>query len=306
MIGPLQPSRRADLSAEASGQVESVAVRPGDRVEQGQVLVQIDVERLTLDLNLARSNAEATRSQLALAEQQLARQQALVERGVAAENTLDELRTNVDALRANLSAQEDQISAAELSLNRATVRAPFDGVVASRSIEPGSVVAAGTPLLSLVDLGRMEMTGAAPVSAGAAIRPGQEVDLAVDGVGGRSFTGTVERIAPVAEEGTRTLTVYVGIDNPDGTLLGGMFATGAIVTEEAEGAIAVPRDALREEGGEHVLVIEEGALARRDVTAGEEWPGGLVQVEGIGAGAAVVTAPLPDLEPGEPVELVEF
>jgi membrane fusion protein (multidrug efflux system) len=306
VIGTLQPSRRVDLSAEAAGQVETIEVRPGDAVTQGQVLVQIDVERLGLDLNLARSNAEATRSQLALAEQQLERQEALVERGVAAATTLDEVRTNVDALRANLSAQQDQISAAELSLARATVRAPFDGVVASRAVEPGAVVGAGTALLSVVDLHRMEMLGAAPVSAGAVLATGQEVDLNVDGIEGREFTGTVARIAPVAEEGTRTITVYVALDNEDGTLLGGMFATGGIVVDEARDALALPRAALREEDGDHVLALEDGTLVRRDVEVGAEWPGGLVQVEGLEAGAQVVTADLPDLQAGEPVELVDF
>lgn len=306
VIGTLQPSRRVDLSAEAAGQVESVGVRPGDAVTEGQVLVQIDVERLGLDLNLARSTADATRAQLALAEQQLERQEALVERGVAAETTLGEVRTNVDALRANLSAQEDQISAAELSLDRATVRAPFDGIVASRGVEPGAVVGAGTALLSVVDLSRMEMAGAAPVSAGAVLAPGQEVDLSVDGIEGRDFTGIVARIAPVADEGTRTITVFVDVDNADGVLLGGMFATGGIVVDEARDALAVPRAALREEGGDHVLVLEDGTLARRDVEAGAEWPGGLVQVEGLEPGAQVVTADLPDLQAGEPVQLVDF
>ena len=286
--------------------MENIPVRTGDSVTSGQILVQIDVERLTLDLNLARSNAEATRSQLSLAERQLERQQQLVERGVAAENTVAELQTNVEALRANLSAQQDQIAAAELSLNRATVHAPFDGIVASRSIDPGAVVATGTPLLSVVNLSQVEMVGSAPVAAGAALTAGQEVEIEVDGVEGRTFTGIVERIAPVAEEGTRTLTVYVGVDNADGVLLGGMFATGAIVTAEAQDVIALPPGAIREDGGNHVLVVEDGALARRDVQVGEEWPGGLVQVEGLEPGLQVVTADLPDLAAGEPVELVDF
>ena len=203
-------------------------------------------------------------------------------------------------------AQEDQIAAAELNLSHATVRAPFDGVVASRAVEPGAVVGAGTALLSVVDLGRMEMLGAAPVSAGAELAPGEEVGLRVDGITGRGFTGTVARIAPVAEEGTRTITVYVAVENDDGTLLGGMFATGGIVVEEATDALALPRAALREDGGDHVLVLEDGTLARRDVEVVSEWPGGLVQVEGLEAGAQVVTAELPDLRAGEPVELVDF
>jgi RND family efflux transporter MFP subunit len=306
VIGALRPSRQADLAAETAGQVEAVLARPGDTVGEGDLLVQIDVERLTLDLDLARSTAEATRSDLALAEQQLERARQLSERGVAAASTLDEAQSNVQRLRATLAAQEEQVAVAQRALGGAAVRAPFDGVIASRSVETGNVVGAGSALLSIVDLTRMEMLAAAPVSAGASLQPGQRVELRVDGIEGRDFTGVVDRIAPVAEEGTRTLTVYVLIENEDGRLLGGMFATGIIVTAEAQDSLALPRAAIRTEGGDHVLVIEDGILARKDLTVGEEWQGGLVQVEGLAVGERVVTAALPELEPGEAVELVEY
>jgi RND family efflux transporter MFP subunit len=306
VIGPLQPSRRAELSAETGGQVEAVLVRAGDAVGEGDLLVRIDVEGLTLDLDLAESNLESTRSELALAEGQLERARQLSERGVAAAASLDEVESTVQRLRAQVAVQQEQVRSAERALGGAAVEAPFDGAIAARSVEAGNVVAPGTPLLSIVDLRQMEMRAAAPVSAGAALRPGQAVELRVDGIEGRTFQGTVDRIAPVAEEGTRTLSVFVLVDNAEGTLLGGMFATGEVVTAEARDALAVPREAIRVEGGNHVLVIEDGVLRRRDVTVGEEWGGGLVRVEGLRAGERVVTAPLGGLEDGEAVELVEF
>jgi RND family efflux transporter MFP subunit len=308
VIGPLAPARRVDLSAQASGEVQEVAVRPGDTATQEQVLVQLDEERLTLELDLARANAESTGTQLEVAERQLERARGLVERGVAAETTIADPENNVASLRASLAAQADQVAAAELSLSNAAVTAPFDGVVASRAVDPGAVVAEGTALLSLVDLSEVEMLASAPVAAGARIRPGQAVEVEVDGIEGRTFQGEVQRIAPVAEEGTRTLTIYVRLANPDGTLLGGMFATGRIVTEERVDAVAVPEAAVQEdEAGSFVFVIEDGALARRDVEAGEVWEGSLVEVaRGLAPGDEVVTSALSGLEPGRPVELVEF
>jgi RND family efflux transporter MFP subunit len=264
----LRPSRQAELAAETSGQVEAVLARSGDAVSEGDLLVQIDAEGLALDLDLTRSTAEATRSDLALAEQQLERARQLSERGVAAASTLDEAQSGVQRLRATLTAQEEQIAVAQRALRGAAVLAPFDGVIASRSVEAGNVVGAGSALMTIVDLTQMEMLAAAPVSAGASLRRGQRVELRVDGIGGRAFTGVVDRIAPVAEEGTRTLTVYVLIDNAEGTLLGGMFATGVIITAEAPDALAVPQAAIRTAGGDHVLVIEDGVLARREVTVG--------------------------------------
>jgi RND family efflux transporter MFP subunit len=308
VIGPLAPARSVNLSAQASGEVEEVTVRTGDAAKEGQVVVRLDEERLALELELARANLESTRTQLEVAERQLERARGLVERGVTAETTIADPENNVASLRASLAAQEDQVAAAELALGNATVAAPFDGVVASRAVEPGAVVAEGTALLSLVDLSEVEMLASAPVAAGAQIRPGQAVEVKVDGIEGRTFRGEVQRVAPVAEEGTRTLTIYVRLDNPDGTLLGGMFATGSIVTEERVGAVAVPEAAvLEDDAGAYVFAIEDGALARRGVEVGGTWGAGLVEVtRGLSPGDEVVTAALSGLEPGRPVELVEF
>lgn len=308
VVGSLAPARRVDLAAQTAGQVETVAARPGDRVAAGDVLVQVGVDRLALDLDLARSNAASSRTQLTLAEGQLVRAQALVDRGVSAASSLDEASSAVEAERASLAALEDQVAAAELALADATVTAPFDGIVSAREVEPGAVVAAGAPLLTVVDLSEVEMLASAPVAAGASIRPGQAVEVAVDGLSGRVFEGEVVRIAPVAAEGTRTIVVYVTLGNADGTLLGGMFATGRIVVAEARDAVALPAQAIREDdAGAHVLVIEEGRIARRAVEVGEAWEGGLTQVAGgLAPGEAALVAELEDLAPGSAVELVEF
>jgi RND family efflux transporter MFP subunit len=308
VIGSLEPARRAELSAETAGRVEEVLGRPGDPVAAGAPLLRIDVERLTIELDLARSNADATRAQLRLADEQLARAQELVARGVLPANALDEARSNAEALAATLAAQEDQVAAAELAREGALLEAPFDGVVATRAVEPGEVVAAGTPLLSIVDLSQVELRGAAPLRAGAAIRPGQAVEVEVEGIDGRRFAGEVLRIAPLAEEGTRSLTVFIGIANDDRLLLGGMFATGEIVLAEREGAFALPAEALREDAqGRHVLVVRDGAVERRAVETGAAWAGDLIEVTGgLGRGDLVVALPLAGLDPGEAVELTEF
>jgi membrane fusion protein, multidrug efflux system len=307
VIGTLRPSRQADLSSQTGGLVDVVNARPGDRVSQGDVLVQVDVERITLELDLARSNADASRAQLAFAEGQLERSIALVERGVATASDLEEAQSNVDGLRASLAAQTDQVAAAELTLRDATVTAPFDGIVSARSVDPGTFLSVGTPLMSVVDLETVELQANAPVSSGSLLKPGQIVSVVVDGIDGREFSGQVARINPVAAEGTRTIPVYVTLDNPGGILLGGMFATGNIVVEERQDAIAVPTEALREDAeGPYLLAIEDGTLVRKSVVIAETWEGRLTRIaEGLRPGDVVVTAALPELETGTLVELVE-
>jgi len=305
--GTIEPVRSTQVSSEAGGRVESVLAETGDVVAAGDLLVQIDVEALTLELDLARSNLEATRIQLDLATAQLGRTEALVERGVASSSALDEGQSSVQGLRANLRAQQDQVRAAELRLGNASVRAPFDGRVAARSVEPGQYVSIGTPLMTLVDLSTVEMEASAPVAAGATLQPGQPVEVVVDGGQERVFLGEVARISPVAGEGTRTLPVFVRIPNDDGSLLGGMFATGRVVTAKAEAALALPSDAILEDSdGTYVLRIVEGRIERAEVEAGGTWGDDLVRiVSGLSAGDLVVTAPLAELASRSLVHILE-
>jgi len=306
VIGTINPARRADLSAQTGGLVETVTVRPGDRVSAGDALVQVDVERLTLELGQARSNAAATRAQLSLAEGQLDRVRQLVERNVATASTLEEAQSSVDGLRAQLTALDDMVRLAELSLRNATLSAPFDGIVTARSVDPGTVIAAGTTLISLADLATVELAAAAPVAAGVLLKPGQTVEVRVDGLPDRRFEGTVARINPVAAAGTRAIPVYITMDNPDGLLFGGMFATAEVVVASAPGAIALPADAIRTDaGGTYVLRIESDTLVRAPVTIAETWSGNLVRVSaGLSAGDEVVTAALPELDAGDLIERV--
>jgi RND family efflux transporter MFP subunit len=305
--GTLAPSRSTQLSSQTGGEVEQVTMRPGDTVAAGDLLVQLNTETLLLELDQSQSNVAATRAQLALAEVQLTRVRALVDRGVTTSSTLDEAQSTVTQLNASLDALEDQVASAELRLQNATVRAPFDGIVSARAVEPGQYVGVGAPLISIVDLSTVELRANAAVADGALLRRDQTVIVDVDGVEGRTFEGRVARINPVAEEGTRTIPVYVMINNPDGTLLGGMFASAQVVVDSVEDAIAMPTRALREDvEGPYVLRIEDGSLVRAGIETGNTWAGRLTRITaGLAPGETVVTAPLPALQPGDTIEIVE-
>nr|WP_322866680.1 efflux RND transporter periplasmic adaptor subunit [Aquicoccus sp. G2-2]MEA1113982.1 efflux RND transporter periplasmic adaptor subunit [Aquicoccus sp. G2-2] len=307
VIGTLDPLRQAQLSAQVNGRVEAVLVQPGDPVSAGDVLVQIDIETLTLELDQMKSNKAATQAQLELAEAKLKRAAALIDRGVTTASNLDEAESSVRGLRASVSALTDQVSGARLRLRNATVRAPFDGVISARAVEPGQYVSTGAPLVTVVDLSSVEMQANAPVGAGSLLARGQSVNVRVDGIPNRVFEGKVTRINPVADEGTRTIPVYVLIDNADRVLLGGMFATGQVIVTEVKDALAIPAVALREDAhGHHVLVIKDGHLHARPVETGGEWAGGLTRItKGLAPGDMVVTAPLPQLNDGDAVEIVE-
>ncbi|MCO6382419.1 MAG: efflux RND transporter periplasmic adaptor subunit [Vannielia sp.] len=300
LTGSLAPDRQLGIPSEVSGRVDTVTKKAGDTVASGEVLVRIDIETLRNQVGQTRATAEATRAQLEFARTQLARTTSLVDRGVSTASNRDSDAANVRQLEANLAALEQQVANAEQSLEKATITAPFPGVIAERSVDPGAYVSPGTALLTLVDISNLVLEGAVPVLYAPRIATGQSVEITVDGFGDRSFAGTVERVAPVAASGTRILPIYATIENPEGVLKGGMFASGRLVLEEKPDAIGVPVEALREDDeGTFVLKRDGARVVRQPVTVARQWDRGrLAEIsEGLAEGDSIVTAPLERLQP---------
>ncbi|KKC41459.1 hypothetical protein WH87_00455 [Devosia epidermidihirudinis] len=307
VTGTLVPARQSAVASQASGRVLSVAVRPGDTVAAGSVLAEIDRANLEFQVNQQRATADGTRAQLLSAQQALERTQELARQGLASPSTLEQARSSTAALEANLAALESGVQAAELALSNATVVSPLDGTVSERSVEPGQTINAGTPLFTIVNLFEMEFQASASVNSSALVTPGQSVAVTVNGLDNQTFTGSVTRVNPVALSGTRTVPIYIALENGQGRLRGGMFATGEITVAEQADAIAVPLAAIREDAdGNYVLKLSNGTLIRQAVEVGDAWDRGrLVEVTGLTIGDSVVTAPLTELSVGQAYEIVE-
>src|SRR5690606_36341003 len=167
----------------------------------------IDRENLELQLNQQRATADATRAQLLSSRQQLERTEELARQGLTSPSALEQARSSTAALEANLAALETAVRGAELALSKATVTSPITGIIASRSVEPGQTVSAGAPLMTVVNLDRMEFQAAASVNSSALVGAGQSVEVTVTALDGQSFTGTVKRVNPIAVSGTRTVPI---------------------------------------------------------------------------------------------------
>ena len=308
VTGSLAPTRDVHLSAEVSARLTEVNVRAGDAVSEGQLLASFDVDQLQNQLDQALATADATRIQVAQAQSDFNRTQTLVDKQLAAPTALEQAQSGLEQLQATLTAQQTAVANARTALDRAQVTAPFAGVVSERSVSTGEFVAAGSPLFTVVDLTSLEVEATAPVSLSPKISAGQSVELTVEGFGDRVFEGRVDRINPVAIAGSRALPVYVSLDNEEGELRGGMFASGRILLERKDDVLAVPASALREDAeGAFVLTVEDGVLTRRGVETAREWEGGAAYevTSGLKAGDVVLSEALPELRAGTKVTLVE-
>lgn len=304
VTGTIHPVQEAAIAAQVSGLAETVNVRPGDSVDAGQLLVEVGTTDLQLQLDQQRSTMASNEVQLRAAQATLDRTKLLAAKGLAAQTTLDAAQAEADRLTATIATQQTQVAQAETNLRRARVTAPFAGTIATRTIEPGQIVNPGTTMLSLVDLSSVRVEVVAALKDSARIMAGQSVRLTVQGMVGQQFTGTVDRVSPIAEAGTRSIKVYLDLDNAEGKLRGGMFVTGEIVVQQDDDVLALPVEAVQQRGdASYVMAVVDGVLAEQPIQTGTTWPAAeLVEARsGIAAGDTIVRTPLSGLSDGAPV-----
>lgn len=302
--GSLAPLDQTTVKSRVAGQIADVTVREGDRVKQGQVVARLDVADLTARLDERKSMLRAAEADADLAAKTRANRLQLFERGIVAKTQLDQADADYYHKQHILAANQSQVLVAQKALNDAVVKAPMDGIVAERIANPGETVPVDGRILTIVDTARMEVTAMVPASDVARLRIDQPAGIRVDGFGDRAFAGTISRIAPMTQSGSRVVPVYVAITEREAALRGGMFAQGEIVVAEKSGAIALPPAAIRKDGaGDFVLTVAGGKLERRPVRVVGSWArGDLVEVEGLAEGMRVVLVPHPGLKPGLAVQ----
>lgn len=303
LLGNLQPLNQTTVKAKVAGEIRETLVREGDAVKKGLVLARFDTNDLQSRLDEKVANLEGARAQLILAEKNQKNNLSLLKQNFISQNAYDNTQSNFLVSQATLKSFQAQVDLARNALNDGIVRAPMDGFIARRFVQPGEKLSQDTPLFSIVALSAMELQAPVPANEIPRIRIGQEARIKVDGIGQQTFTGRVERINPVSEAGSRSINVYITIANPDRILKGGMFANGELTLSNSPQVLAIQASALREENGKsYVFTLEDGRLARRPVEPGmRSEQDGLVEIRsGLAQGIQVVTARIEGLKPGAP------
>jgi RND family efflux transporter MFP subunit len=294
LTGSLEPFRVVQLKAQVPGVVAGLAADRGTRVSQGQVLARIEAQGIQSQAGGAAAQVAGAQAALAQAQRQLESARTLHEAGAMSEISFRAAETQVQAARAQVAAARAASAGASEQASRTRVVSPLTGSVSERSVEPGEAVSVGQVLLTIVDSRALQLRGQVPVEQAASVRQGQPVEFTLNAQPGRAFRGTVSRVDPVADPATRQVGVTLNLPNPDGTLIGGLFATGRVLTGTTRQAVAVPSAAIRTAGTESLdLVVKDGRAERRVVTPGERDDArGMVAVaQGLSAGEQVLVAP---------------
>ena len=299
--GSMKPTLQATLRSKVPAEVAAIHVAEGQRVSAGQVLVSLETADLRARVDAQRAGVAEARARLDLARKNQRNHHALLEKAFISQNAYDSVHNTVQVAEANLQSAQAQAAIAERALADARIRAPFDGIVAKRWVNVGDKVSADMPVALVVDLARMELEAPVPVSEIPYVKVGQEIVFAVDGFPDRSFRGAVERVNPSAETGSRAIHVFVTLPNADGSLKGGMFASGTLATSTGGEVDVIPISAVLEEGGQSfVYVVRNGKVERRSVVLGHrDLERGVVTVrEGLERGVPVIAVKADGLKPG--------
>ncbi|WP_051304725.1 efflux RND transporter periplasmic adaptor subunit [Chitinilyticum litopenaei] len=271
LAGELRPVRQTTLTAQVEGELQTVAVRAGEAVSAGQLLARFSPRDLAQRVAVQEAQLAKSREQLQQQQKVEARNRQLLAQRFISQNAYDATQSETAVLAAALQASQAELALARQALGNATISAPFAGVIAERAVEPGQHVGSNTLLFTLVDLSELELTLQVPVRALAGITPGQTVHFRVEGYA-QEFSGSVARIAPQADA-SRSVPVYVRVDNRNGPLRGGMYAQARLDLAALPDTLSVPQAAVREEqGASFIHLVENGVLRKRTVRISERNP----------------------------------
>lgn len=311
--GTVEACQRTKLSTIAGGRIEVLAVKEGDKVKKGQLLMRLWNDDQQAEQSLAQAQLETARRRVAeactlaeLAQREFKRQEQLFQQGFISDGALDNLRSQADARVASCATARSDVAQAQARLKlvgtaqqRTVLVAPFDGTVAKIVGEVGEYSTpsppgvAMPPAIDLIDETCLYVAAPMDEVDAPKIAIGQPVRITLDALPGKAFAGKVRRIAPyvtAVEKQARTVEVEVNFDDPQsaGRLLVGYSADVEVILDVRKDALRVPSSALLQGG--RVLLLQEGQLLERPVKAGlANWEHTEI-VEGLQGGERIVTS----------------
>ena len=308
LSGSLAPLAQATVKSKVSGVVLETGVREGMKVAAGQVIARLDDADARARVAQQAALVKEATARLAMATKNEANSQALLKQNYISQNSFDTTRNSVELAQAAVDAARAQLDLARIALNDTTIRAPLSGVVSKRFVQAGEKLSPDSPVMAIVDLQHLTLDAQVPASDIPRVQVGQPVRFRVDGFDKRSFSGTVARINPATEAGSRSMLVYISVANDDGSLRAGMFAKGEITTDKSAPRPIVPLAALRKEGEREVVYrVDGGKVISQPVQLGmrSEDEGMAEITSGVEAGAVLLAVPLDGVKPGSAVKLTK-
>ncbi len=309
LTGTLRPVNQTVVKTKVQGELRELTVREGTSVRRGQSLGRLDLTEYEVRVKEREAQLKSAESQVDQTLRTLENTRQLKEKNFVSQSALDAARSGWEVAVGNRDAAAAQLALARKSLADAVLIAPIDGVVAERFAQPGEKLPIDGRVLSIVDLSKMEIEAPVPAAEIGSVKIGQSVDLRIEGVANRQI-GQIVRIAPATQAGTRSVPIYIALDNRDPSVRAGLFAQGVLAIERRTGVLAIPSGAVRDAGARtFVYAIDGDKLIERDIKLGLRDETGaegsrIEVVSGLSAGDRIVATNLGSLRAGSSVRIL--
>jgi membrane fusion protein (multidrug efflux system) len=304
--GALMAPQTAVVRAKATGTLLTLAVAEGSRVKVGQVLGTIDLSDLQSRAAERVAGVDSAQARVVEAERIHKSNVDLANQNFISANALESSRATLDAARAALRSAQAQLATSSVSIRDAALISPISGVVGKRDVVPGEKVSAEQELLTIVDLKQLELAGVVGTHEVSLLRPGQTLAVRVEGAT-EAVEGRIDRIAPMAEAGTRGIRVVVVLLNPEEVFRAGQYASALVLLDDRSKRLTVPVASVGQASGQDfVWTVEKGALVRRIVITGRrDNANNRVEVlRGLNADTPVLAARFDTLREGAPAKIM--
>ncbi len=292
-ITTLEAESDVQVVARSSGLLQDILAEEGDVVTKGQLLAQLDVEQLSLEVELL----EATSNKL---NRELKRQESLFSRKLGSRDALDRARFEY-------KSQQAQYKLSKLRLNYASIKAPISGIITERMVKQGNFIRDNDIVFKIVDPSSLKAVLHLPEKEMSNVKKNQLVLLSVDALNNKIIQGQIERIRPSIDTSTGTFKVVAKLVNPENQLQSGMFGKVEVVFDVHPDTLLLEQQAvITQDNRSHVFVVKDNKAIQTPIKIGFRHNGMLEVTEGLSEADQVITTGQQILKHESKVEIVGF
>jgi RND family efflux transporter MFP subunit len=310
--GSIKASNTSSLSFAVAGTVNTVTVRQGDRVVKGQVLATLDTKPLALNVQVSKAQQSSAQTDMETKKADLLRKQALFKKGWVTKVANDDAHNAYEAAKEQLNLSRSQLGLAERDLAKTKLKAPFDGVISKREIEPFAEVALGKTVFQLDSKGAYKVELEVPDTVVGQISVGAPVTVEIGSVADCGCKARVTEIGAVSGAANAVTVTATIIEGPDGLLPGAAVEASIAFARQNDGdhGFLVPLVAIAPgDGAARGFVFKydpKTGIVKKTAIRGEHASGNLIGVmEGVAAGDIIAAAGVSFLRDGQRVKLMD-
>jgi RND family efflux transporter MFP subunit len=266
VTGTLKAVRTAMVKSRVAGELVMLELREGDPVKMGQIVARVDNTEYLARQRQAQQQAEAARAQVDVAQRQFDNNNALVNQGFISKTALDTSMANLNGAKASYQAALSALDVSTKALDDSVLRAPINGLVSQRYVQPGERVAIEARIIEIIDLSQLELEATLTSAEAVNVKVGQIAKLLVEGTS-EEVSARVLRINPSTQTGSRSVLVYLGLQSHP-LLRQGVFVQGSLGTQKVQ-AVVVPLESVRSDKTKpYVQTLQDNQVVHLQVELG--------------------------------------